>query len=144
MNSLPSLKKMPAFLILAVVFVLQSFSQPRNTEKLFRIPGELESEQTENKNIEKARKDRRDKLTEDMTGLYNQQRESFEEPIRLIDDMLQTKNEAELESPAAILKTVYLQPLPGISTPDTEILIKANPDYYKKDLTGDGNKKLKA
>jgi hypothetical protein len=98
---------------------------------------EFESKLAENNNREQARKNRGDEFTEDDIDFYNRQREYYGKPIQLIDEMLQTKSEAELESPAAILGTgdlQTLQPLVNLNTPGADIFIKPNPDYYKKNL----------
>lgn len=86
---------------------------------------------------ENATKNRGDKLTPEDVEFYNSQKEYFGKPIRLIEEMLQTKSVEELESPAAIYHPGDLQPFSGLvemGTPDANILIKPNPDYFNKSL----------
>lgn len=98
---------------------------------------EFESKLAEVNRMEKARKIRGDEFTEDDLEFYNRQREYFGESIRLITEMLQNKSTEELESPAVIKSTGDLSPLPSlveIGTPNGDVLIKPNPEYYKKNL----------
>jgi hypothetical protein len=84
-----------------------------------------------------AKKARGDEFTPEDIEFYERQREYYGKPIRSIEEMLQTKNVSELESPAVIQTRGDLNPLPNlveIGTPDSEILIKPNPDYYNKKL----------
>ena len=84
-----------------------------------------------------AKKTRGDEFTSDDIEFYDRQRDYYGKPIRSIDEMLQTKSVSELESPAVIQTRGDLNPLPTLvdmGTPDSEILIKPNPDYYNKKL----------
>jgi hypothetical protein len=84
-----------------------------------------------------AKKTRGDEFTPEDVEFYDRQRDYYGKPIRSIEEMLQTKSVSELESPAVIQTRGDLNPLPtlvDIGTPDSEILIKHNPDYYNKKL----------
>jgi len=89
------------------------------------------------KEKESARKSRGDEFTPDDIEFYNRQKEYYVKPIRLIEEMLQNKSAAELESPAVILHPGDLQPFAGLvemGTPNADILIVPNPDYYNRKL----------
>lgn len=85
----------------------------------------------------KVKKARGDEFTSEDIAFYDGQRDYYGKPIRLIDDLLQTKSASELESPAVIQTRGDLNPLPTLvelGTPHSDILIKPNPDYYNKKL----------
>jgi len=85
---------------------------------------------------ELARKSR-DILTDEDIEFYIEQRDYYRKPIVLIEEMLQNKSAAELESPAVILHPGDLQPFAGLvemGTPYADILIVPNPDYYNRKL----------
>lgn len=113
------------------------FKQVTQKEYLLFKQAEFKLKISEINKNELARKNRGDELTDDDIGFYKRQREYFGNPLRLIEEMLLTKTVAELESPAAIINTGDLnplQPFTDINTPDADIMIKPNPDYYKKNL----------
>lgn len=113
------------------------FKHVTQKEYLNLKKAEFERELAEINNKEQSRKNRGDELTEDDMDFYNRQREYYGKPLQLINEMLQTKSVEELESPAVIKSTGDLSPLPllvKIGTPESDVLIKPNPDYYKKNL----------
>jgi len=84
-----------------------------------------------------ANKKRGDELTPEDIEFYDGQREYYGKPIRLIEEMLNNKSVAELESPAVIYHPGDLQPfssLVDLGTPYSFILIKPNPEYFNKKL----------
>jgi len=86
---------------------------------------------------EAARKKRGDELTQDDIEFYDRQRNYYGNPLILIGNMLESKSEEELASPAVILHPGDLQPLSNLvamGTPNADILIKPNPDYFNKSL----------
>jgi len=87
--------------------------------------------------MEAARKKRGDELTDEDIEFYNSQRNYFGNPLILIGNMLKSKSEEELASPAVILHPGDLQPfanLVAMGTQYSDILIKPNPDYFNKSL----------
>ncbi|HBE40328.1 MAG TPA: hypothetical protein DDW27_03850 [Bacteroidales bacterium] len=76
-------------------------------------------------------------FSEDDKKVYDQQRNYYGPAIQKIEDMLISKSEAELASPAVILHPGDMQPfseLVAMGTPGADLLIKPNPDYYDKTL----------
>lgn len=86
---------------------------------------------------ESARKSRGDEFTPEDNEFYERQKNYYGNPMILIEEMLNKKSAAELESPAVILHPGDLQPFAGLvemGTPNADILIVPNPDYYNRKL----------
>ncbi len=106
-------------------------------EYLLKKLAEYKSKILEINERELVRKSR-DLLTDEDIEFYIDQRDYYRKPIVLIEEMLQNKSNAELESPAV---TDYpgdtQRPLPKLvemGTPNADILIVPNPDYYNRNL----------
>jgi len=113
------------------------FKHVTQREYLLRKKGDFKLKTDEINERVLTKKNRGDEFTPEDIEFYDGQREYYGKPIRLIEEMLRTKSVSELESPAVIQSRGDLNPLPTlveISTPDSEILIKPNPDYYNKKL----------
>jgi len=106
-------------------------------EYLLKTLGDYKKKVQEIYEKESAKKSRGDEFTPEDIEFYNRQKEYYGKPIRLIEEMLQNKSAAELESPAVILHPGDLQPFAGLvemGTPNADILIVPNPDYYNRKL----------